>query len=330
MIKDRNIDRNAQIALNKIMGAGGRLQRTGSKVVYVDGTYGSDGDDGTSPDHAFATIQAAVTEAGEGGTVYVFPKVHSDYTGDPVSYAETIIIPFTHSNLMIVGVGTGTNIQGGLPQIKMGSGTTALLTVRAPGCGIYNLGFNASGSTGGCILLDDDNSTKAAFGTTIAYCHFKNSVNAVSATSGGAISWSAAGNAPQVTIRDCQFYRNVCDICIIGTSNTVPQDVVIKNCTFSSDAAIADCNIYAGGSGFGGGLIIDNCLFPKQPAKGTTDRFTDITCYGTAGTGIMSNCRFGAAGTTTGYGAAKATAKIGTTIELCGNYSNAGLIVREA
>jgi hypothetical protein len=327
MIKDRNISDDAQIAVHKIMGAG-RPQRTGTKALYVDGTYGSDGNDGHSPDHAYATIQAAVTAAGAGYTIYVFPKTITDYTGDPTSYAETIIIPYANSNLSLIGVGTGRT-QGGLPQIKKGSGTTALLTVRAPGCGIYNIGFNASGSTGGCILLDDDYAAKAAFGTTIHNCHFKNSVNATAATSGGAISWGAAGNAWQVTISDCQFYRNVCDICIIGTSSTVPQDVVIKNCTFSSDAAIADCNIYAGGDGFGGGLIIDNCLFPKQPAKGTTDRFTSITCYGTAGTGIMSNCRFGAAGTTTGYGAAKATAIIGTTIELCGNYSNAGLIVRE-
>ena len=327
MIKDRNIADDAQIAIHKVIGAG-RPQRTNTYAYYVDGTYGSDSNDGRSPSHAKKTIQSAVTDAGEGGTVYVFPKVHTDYTGDPVSYAETVIIPYTHSNLAIIGVGRG-RVQGGLPQIKIGSGAVALLTVRAPGCGIYNIGFNSSGSTGGCILLDDDYSTKSAFGTTIKNCHFKNSVNGTAASDGGAIQWSAAGNAGQVQISNCQFYRNCCDICILGTSSTVPQDVVIKDCIFSADAAIADCNIYAGGSGFGGGLIIDNCIFPKQPAKGTTDRFTNITCYGTAGTGIISNCVFGAAGTTTGYGAAKATAIIGTTIEICKCYSDAGLIVRE-
>jgi hypothetical protein len=325
MIQPKELIQHAMPGLGAL---GGLPLRYNAKTYFVDGTHGSDAASGIAPNRAKKTIQAAVTAAPAWSRIYVYPRTIADYTGDPTSYDETIIIPYTKQGLQIIGVGTGRT-QGGLPQIKKGSGAVALLTVRAPGCGIYNIGFNASGSTGGCILLDDDYAAKAAFGTTIHNCHFKNSVNATAATSGGAISWSAQGNAWQVTISDCQFYRNVCDICIIGTASTVPQDVVIKNCTFSSDAAIADCNIYAGGNGFGGGLIIDNCLFPKQPAKGTTDRFTVITCYGTAGTGIMSNCRFGAAGTTTGYGASKATANIGTTIELCGNYSNAGLIVRE-
>ena len=329
MIRDRNIANDAQIAGHKIAGTG-FPQRTSTGTLYVDGSNGDNFNDGRSPDNAKKTIQSAVTAAGEGYTIYVFPKVHTDKTGDPVSYAETVIIPYTHSNLALIGVGRG-RVQGGLPQIKKGSGAVSLLTIRAPGCLVANIGFNSSGSTGGCILLDDDYSAKAAFGTVITQCHFKNSVNGTGASSGGAINWSAQGNAWQVSITKCQFYRNCCDICILGTSSTVPQDVTIEDCIFSADAAIADCNIYdAGGDGFGGGLIINRCIFPKQPAKGTTDRFTDITCYGTAGTGILSNCVFGAAGTTADYGDGKNAAKIGTTIELCNNYSNAGLIVREA
>ena len=151
MIKDRNIANDAQIGIHKIIGAG-NPQRTNTYAYYVDGSNGSDNNDGRSPDHAKLTIQDAVTDAGEGGTVYVFPKVHTDYTGDPVSYAETVIIPYTHSNLAIIGVGRGRT-QGGLPQIKMGAGAVALLTIRAPGCLIENIGFNGYGSTGGGILF---------------------------------------------------------------------------------------------------------------------------------------------------------------------------------
>jgi len=305
---------------------------TEGDVWFVDGTNGASGNDGKSWAKAFDTIQAAVTAAGPGDVIYITAKDLTDFTGDPTSYAETVIIPAATSNLSLIGVSRGRT-QGGLPQIKIGAGSTALLTVRAPGCLIANLGFNGVDSTGGGILLDDDYSAKAAFGTTIVNCHFKNCKgHATDGTKGGAIAWSAAGNAWQVRISNCQFYRNLCDICVIGTSSTVPQDVVIEDCIFSADAAICDVNIYSGGSGFGGGLIINRCVFPKQPnyTSGSVKRFTDITCYGTGGTGILSNCVFGAAGTTTGYGDGKASAKIGTTIELCNNNSNAGLIVREA
>ena len=303
---------------------------TSGSVRYVDGTNGASGNDGKSWTTALDTIQAGVTAAGAKGTVFVAPKAITDFTGDPTNYAEVVIIPATHYGLSLIGVSRGQT-QGGLPQIKMGSGANALVTVRAAGCLIQSIGFDGSSSTGGGILLDDDYSAKTAFGTTIANCHFKNCVgSAANATAGGAIEWAAVGNAWQVLINNCRFYRNVCDICLIGTSNTAPQDVVIKNCLFSGSAASTDCNIYAGGSGFGGGLVIDNCSFPKTPALGTTDLFTEITCTGTGGTGILSNCVFGAAGTTTGYGASKASASIGTTIELCNNHSNAGLIVREA
>lgn len=301
-------------------------------VWYVDGTNGVSGNNGKGWHTALDTIQAAVTLAGPGDTIYITAKDLTDFTGDPTSYAETIIIPAATSNLSIIGVSRGRT-QGGLPQIKIGSGTTALITVRAPGCLIANLGFNGVSSTGGGILLDDDYAAKSAFGTTITNCHFKNcTTHATDGRTGGAIMWSATGNAWQVNITNCMFYKNLTDICVIGTSSTVPQDVLIEDCHFSNSAASTDCNIYAGGSGFGGGLIINRCTFGKIPAigSGSVGLFTKITCYGTGGTGLMSNCVFGEAGTTTGYGAGKASADIGTTIELCHNYSNAGLIVREA
>jgi len=312
----------------------GTLQTVGAgNTWYVDASQvtGASGD-GSTWDEAVLTISEAVALASRGDVIYIAAADITDTTGDPTSYAETIIIPVALDGLALIGISRGRT-QGGLPQIKIGAGATAMLTIRAPGCLIANLGFNGISSLGGGVLLDDDYSTKSAFGTTITSCHFKNcSKHATNGKLGGAIMWSATGNAWQVTISDCQFYKNLTDICVIGTSSTVPQDVIIEDCVFSASALSTDVNIYSGGSGFGGGLIINNCVFPKQPniTSGSVARFTDITCYGTGGTGILSNCVFGAAGTTAGYGAAKTVAKIGTTIELCHNYSDAGLIVREA
>jgi len=301
-------------------------------VWFVDGTNGVSGNNGKGFSTAVNTIQAAVTLAGPGDTIYVTAKDLTDFTGDPTSYAETIIIPAATSNLSIIGVSRGRT-QGGLPQIKIGAGSTALLTIRAPGCLIANMGFNGAGSTGGGILLDDDYATKSAFGTSIIGCHLKNcKTDSTDGTTGGAIMWSAAGNAWQVLISGNKFYRCLTDICLIGTSNTVPQDVTIENNEFSNSPADTDVNIYSGGSGFGGGLMIRNNVFGAVPAigSGSVALYTSLNLGGTSPAGSFTDNVFGAAGTTTGYGDGKVSADIADDIWMCRNYSAAGLIVREA
>lgn len=293
-----------------------------AKYWFVDGDRSVSGN-GKSWDKAFITIQEGVTAAGSGDVVFVAEKAITDFTGDPTNYAETIIIPATKPHLSLIGLSRGLT-QGGLPQIKKGSGSTALLTVRAAGCMIANLGFNGASSTGGGILLDDDYSTKTAFGTTITGCHFKNCVGttATNAATGGAIMWTSAGNAWQVRISGNRFYKNVGDIVLKGTSNTVPQDVVIEGNIFSGPAASVDCNLYlAGGSGMNG-VVIDNNIFQQLPAlgSGTNARFIDATGC----TGMLTRCYFGAqssnTGTTLTWLAAGTAAKIPTTMHIAGCY----------
>ena len=324
MITDRNISDNAQIALHKIAGAGGFPQKANTHVYYVDGDNGADQDTGRSPDHAFATIQQAVTKANSGSTIYVFPRKHTDYTGDPVNYAETIIIPYTHSNLSIIGVCTGRT-QGGLPQIKKGSGSTALLTIRAPGCLIANMGFNGYGSTGGGILLDDDYAAKSAFGTTIRNCHIKNCVGSTATDSrtGGGIMWTTAGNAWQVDIIGNKFYKNVGDIVLMGTTNTRPQDILIQGNIFqSSPTSSTDCNIYGASGGFQS-IVIDSNIFGDLPAlgAGSVVRYMDLT--GTQEgmvTRNMFGCLTSQGSTELTFEAAGTGAKIPTTVFMAGNF----------
>jgi len=249
--------------------AGNSLLMSPGNTLYVNGDVDSSGS-GDSWDSAIKTIQEAVTAADAGDTIYVTARDITDATGDPTSYDETIIIPAATSNLSIIGVNRGRT-QGGLPQIKIGAGTVAMLTVRAPGCLIANLGFDGASSTGGGILLDDDYSTKSAFGTTISGCHFKNcqGPDVDDAKEGGAIQWNTTGNAWQVLISGNRFYRNVCDVVLLGTSSTVPQDVVIENNIFSGPATVVDCNLYlAGGSGMNGVIIKDN-IFQQLPSYGS-------------------------------------------------------------
>jgi hypothetical protein len=270
----------------------------GGNVWFVDGTNGSDGNNGKSLKSPVATVQKAVDLAAAGDAIYVMPK-DMGVDGEPGSYAETIIIPATKDRLTIMGVSHGRT-QCGLPQIKKGSGSTALLTIRAQGCLIANLGINGASATGGGILLDDDGSTKSAAGTTIIGCHFKNckGSTATDAATGGAIQWASTGGAWQVLIKGNRFYKNVGDIVLIGTSASVPQDVVIEDNIFSGPAANVDCHLYlAGGSGMNG-VIIRNNDFPCFPAIAAGSNVKNLALTGCIGS-LVGNT-FGTTGKTFG------------------------------
>jgi len=291
---------------------------------FVDGTNGSDTYSGLDWDHAKATIQAAVTAASAGDKIFIAPKLMAAGATDPNSYAETIIIPATHSNLALIGVSRGRT-QAGLPQIKKGSGSTAQITIRACGCLIANLGINGAGATGGGILLDDDGTTKTALGTTIIGCHFKNcKVSTTDGRTGGAIMWSANGGAWQVLIKGNRFYNNVADVVLIGTAQTVPQDVVIEDNEFSGTAASVDVNLYlAGGSGMNG-VVIRNNVFGQLPAvgSGSVVRYVDMTgCIN----GMFVDNVFGCQTNTTGgtkltFKASGTAAKIPVTVHVARCY----------
>ncbi len=297
-------------------------------VWYVDGTNGSVGNNGKSWSRALTTVQAAIDLAGPGDTIYVTAKAISDQTGDPASYEENLIIPNTAKSLSIIGVSRGRT-QGGLPQFKDGTGTTtAILLIRAPGCLIMNIGFNGAGNTGGGILLDDDYSTKSAFGTTIVGCHFKNCKGSSSTDGrlGGAIMWPSAGNAWQCYIGYNQFYNNLSGICLIGTGSTRPQNITIEHNTFMSNPANVDVDIYGysvDGGGFGHGLIINDNVFGPLPAKGSGSVLRYLALKGAQG-GIVCNNIFGCvtdqAGTELTFKVAGTGAEIPLTVFMARNY----------
>lgn len=300
------------------------------KYWFVDGDKTASGT-GTSFLDAFKTIQEAVNAASAGDTIFIAAKTITALSTDPVSYAETITIANSKPQLSLIGISRGRT-QGGLPQLKVGTAASPIITISAPGVLIANLGINGVGGTGGGILLNDDGGTSAvAFGTTIVGCHFKNcrGSSATDSRTGGAIMWTANGGAWQVYIGGNDFYKNVGDVVLKGTSNDSPQDVIIENNTFMGTAAAVDCHLYlAGGSGMATVAVNNNVFADVLPAlsSGSVVRYADLTGC----TGIFSNNYFAGSYTTTGFGAAKAAAKIPTTVGIVHCYSDAGLIVREA
>lgn len=291
------------------------------KVLFVDGDKSTGGAGGTWED-AYATIQAAVTAASAGDVIMVAEKTITSLATDPISYAETVIIPNGTPHLSIIGVSRSLT-QGGLPQVKIGAGSTAMLTVRSPGCLIAGLGFNGASSTGGGILLDDDGGTsKVAFGTTVAGCHFKNCVvTATDGSAGGAIYTSSAGNAWQTRISGNRFYKNIADVVVVGTGGSVPQDWVIEGNDFSGPASVTDVNIKTGGSGVNG-IVIKNNTFSAMPAlsTGTVKRYMDLT----GSVGIMANNYFASIVSPTGsegtFAAAGSLAYVPATVFMASNW----------
>ena len=280
---------------------------------FVDGDKTGDGG-GKSWEDAYNDIQSAVTAASAGDTIFVAGRTITALATDPISYAETVIIPNDKPLLSIIGIARGRT-QGGLPQMKIGAGSTAMITVRAPGCLIANMGINGASSTGGGILLDDDGGTsKVAFGATILNCHFKNcKVSSTNAASGGAVTLNGA--PWQVTVKGNQFFNNIGDIVHIPTYSDA-KDVIIQDNIFSSTGE-SDCNIYmTGSSGDATGLVIDGNIFRGFPAvgSGVNLRFVVLTGY----TGILSNNSF--AGNDKTFKAAGSGGLVPATMFMAGNF----------
>jgi hypothetical protein len=299
------------------VGAYGPIPFSGGRSWFVDGTNGLAGNSGKSPDQAFSTLTLALAAADEGDTIFVFPKTMLITSTDPLSYAETVNIDVPQ--VSIIGTSWG-RVQAGLPQFKIGAGTTVMFNIRAPGVHIQNIGFNGASSTGGGIMLTDDGgSNYVAAGTSIVNCHFKNCKrHATNGGLGGAINWSSAGNAWQVLIKGNKFYKNLADVVLIGTTGSVPQDVVIEDNIFSGPAANVDVNIYTGGSGING-LYINRNVFPCWPAIGSGSNAMPLALTGSVG--ILSNNVFGATGKTAG---AAADMLVPTTMLMANNYQEDG------
>lgn len=271
----------------------------------------------------YNTIQAAVTAAPENSTIYVVAGEITAGGTDPVSYAENVTIPAGKAGLKLIGLGNGTK-QASQPQIKKGSGSTAMLTVRSPGCLIQGITFNGGSSTGGGILLDDDGSTKTAMGTIIRDCVFKNCVGsgATDGSTGGGVMIGSNGGCWDTLIDSCLFFNNIGGFVLLGTAAAVPQDITINRCIFTSSAAASrDCDIWGNvGSGMVG-VVISECLFGIFPAAGTKNNYMDLTKC----TGLLSRCSFASNGKT--FGAA-ANVLIPTTVGIAGNYQDGALVAR--
>lgn len=291
------------------------------KYRFVDGNKSATGA-GNSWEDAFTTIQAAIDASSDGDTIFVKPKTPGIW--DPVAYAETLIIPYTTPMLSIIGV-SSANVYGSMPHVGVTSGTTPVLKIRAPGCRISNLSFSATGATaGGGILLDDNSSTKSAYGTTIDHCYFYECLAAGNTVSeGGAIYWSSDGGAWELRVLNNYFYDCSAGVSLLGTSSSRPTDVLIQGNVFSSTVnTTPDCDIYLGGGSGAQNVVIDGNTFASvDGVNATEDHYMNLTgCEGIVSNNMFA-CKTGSEDTPLSFGASTHTAaKIPATVRMANNY----------
>lgn len=266
------------------------------KVMFVDGTNGSDSNSGKTPKRALASLDKAITLiTTKGGVIYIRPKTRSD--SDPGYYSEAATLTLgTHDDISIIGVnsaGLASN-SAFMTQIKGSTAASPIINCLATGVTIENIDFNRGSTTTGGIKLYDDNSTGYNLGNTIVNCHFRNLRGSGAASTGGAI---IVDGGIFTTIQNCFFYACRCGILLLGTVSVI-QSLIIKGNTFVGEGdatpeTAIDADIY--GSGLTGPyqMVIDGNLFAHDiPSYATSPDATAYIYITGSARGLISNNMF--------------------------------------
>lgn len=269
---------------------GNRFANPWSTHYFVNGTSGSDGNNGREPEKAFSTIQKAFDTAVGGDVIYINPKVYTLGTGF-ARYTEDVVVSLggsggsgvtaTNANISLIGI-TPRPVATDFLGVRWKFTTATNLTVDAPCLYIENIGFFSEDATY-CINLRCNGATRTQEGTTgftIYNCAIK----------GDGKLYANGGN--ELSIINCRFQAKydgtVGGINLVGSSNQVVRPI-IKNCDFVGGNAnnMSDAPIIGAAPWYD--AIIRDCYFNAE-----TDTGIYINITGT-NTGLVANCFFGSA-----------------------------------
>lgn len=212
---------------------GNRFASPWATHYFVDGTNGSDDNNGKTPDEAFATIQKAVTTSTGGDVIYIRPKVYTMGTGF-ARYTEDVTIANTGAssaataplaNKSLIGV-TQRGVAGDFLGVRWKYATNTNLNVEAPGTHLENIGFFAEGATYG-IYFEGDGATYTKAG------HTGSSMYNCSVKGEGGVF---ANGSDSLQIVKCQFQAkydgNACGVIITLDGTNVCRRPVLRGCHF--------------------------------------------------------------------------------------------------
>ena len=212
---------------------GNRFASPWATHYFVDGTDGSDDNNGKTPEEAFATIQKAVTTATGGDVIYIRPKGYTMGTGF-ARYTEDVDITNTctgsgvtegNAGMSLIGVtplGVASDFMG--PRWK--HATTHCLHTKAAATHVENIGFFCEGATYG-VQFQSDGATytmSGAQGSSLYNCAIKGE--------GGVFS----NSSDSLQIINCQFQAkydgNTSGIIITLDGTNVNRRPVVRGCHF--------------------------------------------------------------------------------------------------
>lgn len=280
MIKDRNIDPNAAIQLSKLQGGGGSFgglmfmsaaPRPGAdlagKVYYVHPDYGSDDNDGLSPDSPYKTILKART----------VQAARIDWSGSPWANQDMIVLfPGIYDEtaltsgiygVNVVGLGNAFDINGEMGVTIKSTAATWDATSFING-GFSNVCFHGSSDSSTEALVTLDNCNRFWFND----CVFQGVPGASPSTLYGfQINKDMTGSQ----MRRCWFNQVVDGIYLVADNANSKQitgdlfeDIYIMGC--SSDAIYCDANAVPSGT------VFNRFVIGPTPSYGIRDASSTI------------------------------------------------------
>ena len=281
-------------------------------VDYDNGTTGVRGDEMGRPQKH---LRIAINNAGTDDTIYVRPRAYATgtYGEDPQEITPDTAASWvvtSKKNLSLIGTGKGL---GHASAHKCwignyGSLTTAVLSIYSPGCVIENFRADPGSRTSGVFYTKNSGTATEDGGNTTFINNDFHDAN----TSGGI----KVDSCWQMSIIGNRFVN--CDVGILITSYySVPQIFSIHDNIFVASTSEVQNDVYATG-GVKRFSAYNNLHCHGTPALGGTNVYYNLA---TTSTGMITNCRFGAEGTTdTGFMTLNGVVQ-------SGNYSSDALIV---
>ena len=274
--------------------SGARFSSPWATHWFVDGINGSAGNSGRKPDHAFNTIQAAVTAASRNDIIYINP--HTWNTGSGFTrYTEDVAVTsgvsgtdMTNANISIIGI-SAPGAAGDFLGVRWKHATATNLTNDAPALHVENIGFFSEGATYG-VLLRNNGATltqQGSQGTSFYNCAFK----------GKGLYVLSGGDG--LTIEKCRFqcaYDGTVAQLNYSASLNPGRRLTVRNCEWldgNGTVPSGPCITIAPPVTE---ILIRDCYFPQVP---TGDAY--ISAAG-ANEGLIANCHFATSDlSTTGY-----------------------------
>jgi len=272
--------------------SGGRFSTPFANHWFVDGINGKAGNSGTRPDHAFSTIQAAVTAAGRNDVIYVNPHTWTIGSGF-TRYEEDVTVTsgvsgtdMLHSNISLIGIST-PGATGDFLGVRWKHATATNLTVEAPAFHVENIGFFSEGATYAVLLSHDGaaDTKRGSQGTSFYNCAFKGKGLYVlyggdgltvekcrfQCSSGGTVAQlyysSSLHPGRRLTVRNCEWLDGNGTVSSGPCIHILPPttEILIRDCYFPQ---VPTGNAYISAAGGNEGLIA-NCHFATSDLSTT-------------------------------------------------------------